>query len=757
MTSKRCFFKLMREDLRHKIWVFVLSVLGNMLAIPVCYLISTGQGGRRMGATVRSLTVQVQSVAEFFNYSVMISGGVIAVCGALIVGLSGFRYVFHRNMVDTYHSIPVRRRTLFLANWLDGFVIWFVPFLVSLGLTLPLGLARLAGLKDKLGGLVMNEEERLIVSAWPTGGDLIVGTLISLLGLTVAFLLVYHLALLAVMLCGNILNAMVTTASLGVGVITVYVLFTVFCGEYFDTFVGEAVTGYEGAAYASPLVSAIMLLYRRITAFDMAAGNEIFFWGACVLNLIIALALGGFAFLAYLKRPSELAEQGLKCRPVRFPMQIMVSLAAGMGGWLLFYAIGDGARLIWGIFGAVLAGGVSFCVMDIIFHMDFKAFSAHKLLLGLTVAAEIFLGLLFYFDWIGYDSYLPDREAIAEVAIFDNIYCNKYDRFYDIRDEKHPLNKVHIGNSDAVYAFLESATASDSTEEDRFYGTEQILTKVTLKSGRSYYRYYRISRENRETACALLSSPEYLNVNLRIGPDERRFTGINLYQGDTSREIRMDTPESGQLAEALCEAYNRDLEEAPEDFIHREGRMFSSIVLNDENNSSQRYIEVYEGMKHTVEALQQHGYAEFAEPLEAELIDEIQLSLGYRYADGGENWDPVEAARDLYGVWQEDSAENPAENPEGEAGNLQAYGDASAVYQDIVQEEYILHITEEAEIRELLELISYDTGRRNGGAFRLNPVDQVTIVIKEEQKKVIYANIPYGALPEKYIMRFGNL
>ncbi len=753
MTSKHCFFRLMREDLRHKIWVLVLSVLGNMLAVPVCYLISTGQGSRMMRVTVQSLTVQTRSVAEFFSYSVIISGGIIAVCGALIVGLSGFRYVFHRNMVDTYHSIPVRRRTLFLVNWLNGFFIWFIPFLFCLGLTLFLGLGRLMGLRNRLGGLVMNGEERFIVSLWPAGGDLIVSALITLLGLTVAFLLVYHLALLAVMLCGNILNAMVTTTSLGVGAITVYFLFRLFCEQYFDTFVSDAATGYRGVSYASPLVSAIMLLYRRAAAFEAGAGNEIFFWGPCLINLLIALALGGLAFLAYQKRPSELAEQGLKCRPVRLPMQVMVSLAAGMSGWLLFYAIGDSARLVWGIFGAVLAGSVSFCVMDIIFHMDFKAFSAHKILLGLTVAAQIFLGLLFYHDWTGYDSYLPDREKIEEVAVFDHIHCNKYGSYYDIKDEMHPINKVHIRDIDAVYTFLQSVTSSDGSDtEDQLYETERILTKVTLKGGRNYYKYYSISHGNKEAACALLSSPEYLDANFRIGRGEGRYAMIHLYQGDTVKELRVETPEGRELLEAVCEAYNQDLEEKPENFIHREGRLFCSISLSGENSDNRRYLEVYEGMEHTVEALQQHGYAEFAEPIKTEEVSEIQLSLGYRYADAEKSGDPVEIARDLYGVRQKESADGF----ENRAESAETYSDLPMTKSVNTAEEYVLCITDEAEIRELLELISYNSGRSRGGAFRLNSVDQVTIVLKDDRKE-LNVNIPYGALPEKYILRFGDL
>ena len=39
MTSKNFFFKVMREDLRHKIWMLALSALGSFLMLTVAWLI----------------------------------------------------------------------------------------------------------------------------------------------------------------------------------------------------------------------------------------------------------------------------------------------------------------------------------------------------------------------------------------------------------------------------------------------------------------------------------------------------------------------------------------------------------------------------------------------------------------------------------------------------------------------------------------------------------------------------------------------
>lgn len=71
MTSKRCFFRIMGEDFRHKLWMFALSVLGNLLAVPVVYLLGTGSRYGR-AATVSGLTYQADAIGEFFGCGVLI-------------------------------------------------------------------------------------------------------------------------------------------------------------------------------------------------------------------------------------------------------------------------------------------------------------------------------------------------------------------------------------------------------------------------------------------------------------------------------------------------------------------------------------------------------------------------------------------------------------------------------------------------------------------------------------------------------------
>ena len=162
MTSKLCFSKVLRENFRHKTWMLALSGLGNMLAIPVAFLMYTGRRSYYADySAAAALAVTASNLKGFFTSVLPVTAGIIAIAGAMIVGLFGFRYVFHRNMTDTWHSMPVKRRTLFLAGWLNGLLIWLVPFLVSLLITLIAGETRLASLRHQFEALTVVTAEEM--------------------------------------------------------------------------------------------------------------------------------------------------------------------------------------------------------------------------------------------------------------------------------------------------------------------------------------------------------------------------------------------------------------------------------------------------------------------------------------------------------------------------------------------------------------------------------------------------------------------
>ena len=246
MTSRHLFFKAMREDLRHKVWMIALSVLANFLLLPVAWLVQKNN--------MRVLTHSELYDSKFYWVRIMnylqeylpVAGGFIAIAGALIVVLFGFRYVFHKKMIDTYHSIPIQRSTLYGVCWLNGVLIWLIPFLLGYTVTF---------------AMIFSYAGNMFDSDW-TPAVLFQMAFVSLLVVAVAFFLVYHLVLTAVMISGNVLNTLVSMMIMGFGAISIYALVINFFSFYMSTFYSGNIP-VEPGFYLSPFMSAIYLLYLR--------------------------------------------------------------------------------------------------------------------------------------------------------------------------------------------------------------------------------------------------------------------------------------------------------------------------------------------------------------------------------------------------------------------------------------------------------------------------------------------------------------
>lgn len=776
MTSRHCFFRVLREDLRHKIWMLALSTLGSLLTLPVTYLISSGERSQYLRkvpeeAVLRLLWDLACRNESFYGATICCFAGAVAILGALIVGLFGFRYVYQRNMTDLYHSLPVSRKTLFLAGWLNGFLIWFVPYLANLTVTVLMGEYRLSALRRQA-----EQRGNRSWETWPSGGGLLINALLSTLVILTAFLLVYHLVLLAVMLCGNLLNTLTVTGILGVGSTLAWGITIILRQTYLDTFSERWNAEFQGISHTSPLVSAVCVLYQRVQAF--AYGG--IYIDRVALGLFAAAVLWLLAYAVYRRRRSELADQGMAGKVLRLVLQAGVSLAAFYGGWLLFWylgAYGDVLQLVWSIFGGILVGGVVFGALDVIFNMEFKAFFKHKGLLAGVLAAGLLTGLCLRFDWMGYDEYLPEKEEITEIAIYAETLSNR--QRYGGSGE---LANIHIQDPEAAYAFLKSAVSvqkeldrgaarGDISGRGRAVIGETILTKVTLENGRGYYRNYLVYSDCSGPVYELVMKPEYLENCYRISEEAREyFTGIMLRRGSIAYETEKLTREDRQRIDLLCDAYNRDLEENPAAAVRGEGRLLAKIYLDSSQVPLQ--LAVYEGMSNTREALRQADLGYYADPADPEEVSRIFLSSDLSVRELTAEVNIAEHVRELYGFEvqrdgesedgsRENSQTSEVENQSGEGLEMPAAevwessNPASQTIRDLSVMDGILEleITDPGEIAELLELFSYSTSRA-GVLFGSEEMIYGRVRILEKSGNQYDVYIADGALPEKYIARF---
>lgn len=759
MTSKSCFFRYLREDMRHKVWMLALSVLGNLMAIPVVYLLTVSRD--MAGADWTEPVGAIWALHSFFARESCPYGGFVAVAMAFVVGFAGFRHLFHRNMADTWHSMPVKRNTLFLVSWLNGLLIWLAPFAAGMGITILLGEIRLGRLRalletqlPELDGRVLSAEEEAMLG----GGTLLLEMLATAATVLIAFLLVYHLALLAVMLCGNALNAICVALSLGCGVISAYVMAALFASCYFDTFADVVIRELEWSLHASPLISALLM----VRASDWEGQVRLSL--SLLPELGVALALWAGALFLHNRRPSELAGQGLKNRPAGCLVRTVSSVTAGMGGWLLFTAIvvlnaaelessvldwsvSDWSVLGWSAFGCVLAAVLVFGVLDIVFQMDFKAFLAHRKAMALTAAAALGLCLAFQFDWFGYDTWLPREGQVAEISLCSREYSNGNIGYYgDLWDEEHILNRMHLTDRQAAWDFLQAAVRVQSGQVTGQWA-DRFQVKVTLESGREYYREYVILDTDSEAAYALLVSPEYQREAYRM--TERRIEELQsfiLWRGgeETLGDQAADPKFAARIADhlggwyqdairELCEAYNKDIQENPGVTVSGDGILLCTVRLKGESYSTHYDLEVYDTMENTVEVLKSYGFDDFVEKFAAE--DTASIRLGLYLQEELQGSELVEAARSVYGTGKDD----------GRMISRKDRGYEAAIV-----------VTDPGELAELLELLCYDERHGYGytGIFYPGMAGHATLTDKDGRTWKVY--VPKGMLAEKYILRFGE-
>lgn len=738
MISKRLFLKSIREELRHKVWMIALSLLGNFLAMPVVWLlrytdVDMGRIREIINNTIASELEKVimeaaDMMVEYFQGSLLAAAGIIAILGAVIVGLESFRFLQQKSMVDTYHSLPVSRNVLFGVKYVSGLLIWLIPYLLCMALAWIFA----SVLMIRVGGAGVTP--RLLLAAGKNTAILLI-----------VFMLVYHLMLLATMLTGNVLNTLVVSGVLGGGILSFYGTMYGFKYSYFHTYLEESYydggQGLQTAFCCSPIVSPFYLLAATLDE-EIAGKNYPVTLFAC---LGMVLLLGALAWLAYNRRPSERGGHGVDLKWIAAPLRIFVSIVGGMGGWLFMYYLMDSTA--WCIFGALLVGILTYGVLDVVFSMDFKAFFRHRWSMAVTAVVTLLVCFGFLRDWVGYDRYLPQQEQIRQASVYCRSYTNNPRLFF-------LPETMELTDTAQIYAFLERGienvqgrlhkTAETELEElycGESYSMDTFYVRVVLENGRGYYRKYNYYEWDEDVVVPLLCSEEYANSCYYI-PEEMMDNCYNMAFTSVANKGAEDVTQK-EILRQVAEAYNRDLLEQPQTVILNQGRTIGQIQMKVkyEGRDSRWYLEVNENMSHTLQAMEQNQMKFQGQSLGAEDVESLFFLVkgAYYWYKGDTGISPAERSiRRHFGVY-------PEHTPALE-------GRPACETEESEPQNYELTITDPAEIGELLPLIQFTNMHNDGdGELVQDFVGGVRILDRQGTEWNVY--IRRGTLPEKYIQR----
>ena len=637
MTSKSLFFKLLKEDFKVRIWTLAVSILIFFFShiVGTAMMLSMYKYNSEFLEPTDLLSYKVEFVQTFYSY-IGIKNPLFAfifVVLAVVVAMSGFSYLYSKKKVDMYHSLPVRREVLFFVKILNGILIVILPYIVC----------------SFIASLLV------LVNMGDAG--IIVTTFFSVAEWILLFIFNYTIVIFAIMLTGNMLIGILACGFLNFYAPAFSQLISGYESTFFDTY-------YEVGFIAEKVLlklSGIMVIFG---VFDGRLREKMLI---AVVGSIVLLVIN---LLLYKKRASESAGKSISFNIIKLPIKFMIVIFMSMLMYLFGYEMMSNS-IAWGVFGAVSAGIITHCIMEIIYNQDFKKIFAKKLQMLICIVISLFVAAVFQFDIFGYDRYIPKVSDISSAAVVSDFlesnasqYFNemgfhnetRYDSITNIEYasdndiESMLMREMNIKDKEAVVALAKLGVANLSSEWRADSISERVLISYKLKSGKKVQRVYNIDFDAAIKELSSIYDDEGYKTGMYpiLSEDSKNIVSVD-FNGIRDNDKHL-TSENGDLAK-LAEVYKKELMSLKYD-TKVKSYPFASIRFNDADaqkildaaykdrgnysdySSDSKYSDlmddvgyypVYPEFKETVAMLKEMG-VDVKEKMSVEDIDRIEVS-----------------------------------------------------------------------------------------------------------------------------------
>ena len=593
MTSKSLFFKLLKDDLKRRIWTIALATVVFFLSFPIACAILLGN---YVEYTDRE--VVYNRLINFVEPNAWII--FVTVTGAVICGLSGFFYLHSKRKVDLYHSIPVRRELLFFVKYVNGLLIYLIPYAISSALSL---------IVIQVNGYMSSE---------------ILGIAISSLGINfVYYCLIYTVVILTDMLTGNfVVNGLGTAVFLLYGVSIVFIQ-ELLLGSFFTTYYQNMTEEWK-IRFLSPVGTYISV------ADDIYEKANFNIWNI-ISAIIITLVLIGIALFLYKKRPSEAAGKAMAFKISKPIIKFLLVIPIALGGGLLFRNTVDRGQDGWFIFGLLFCLLLSYALIEIIYNFDIRSAFLHKKELLACIGIVAVITCIFRFDLLHYDQYIPKENSIKSMAVAINgleddirYYDNNGD-YYNTRE--YQLKYMKLTDFDSAYELAKAGIES----QDSIMAGEYIYfhVKYELKNGRSVYRSYKLAKGMKlDLISSIFELPEYKQAHYpitQLNPDEMNEIVCNNMLNNKSLTLNSD--EKQELLSLYIEDLNKQsLAELTQSFP----------IATFEYRDKEHYRginNIYPEFEKTIAFLKDHGFDPLDDVTESDIKNIYVNNMNVTYSE----------------------------------------------------------------------------------------------------------------------------
>ncbi len=574
MTLKSLFFKLQKEDLKRRIWTIALAVLVLFLSMPIICAMSLGNFGDNM-----TREDMIEQIYGFMGpqYPIVI---MFTVIGAIVCGLSGFFYLHSRKKVDLYHSIPVRRELLFAISYINGILIYIIPYILNVILCF---------IVLQINHFMSMEIFTLALSA----------IAVNLL----FYCLIYTVVIIAVMLTGNFVISCFGTAVFLLYGSMIMLLKEMYFTDFFKSYYSSSRMLYD-LQFLSPIGIYIGVVNK------MESGmNQGVYW-RIIQVLIVTILLIALGVFLYKKRPSEAAGKAMSFQISRPVIKFLLVIPLSLGGGIIFREIANKGSNGWFIFGLIFSLIIIYGIIEIMYDFDIRSAFHYKKQLLASAGVITIIACIFQFDLFHYDSYIPNENKINSMSVAisgldDNTryYEMESDDATYINNIDYQLKYMKLTDFDSAYALAKMGVHYIDNRDDmnEYYS---YYVKYTLNNGKVVYRTYQLTTdESYDMMKDIYNKTEFKETHYQVNQlDIEKIGNISCNNMLSSKEFSLDITEKSQL----LEIYKEELNNLTLDEISNTYPIATMMIKI--NKYSQLEYNVYPTFEKTIAFLKDHGF-----------------------------------------------------------------------------------------------------------------------------------------------------
>ena len=622
MTSKLSYSKYIKEDIQRRGWLAALSwvlLLFGGTFNTVLALENRFSSGDAI-ANYEQLRIDFPGMLNGAN-AIQVTLFIFLL--AILCAATGYSYLHSAEKIDFYHSLPVTRPQWFRISYVSGILIFLVPYLVSGFCTLLVGWS-----KNILTTKVL------------------IDSCIAILGGILAFLVIYQIAILAMMLTGKLVTGVLAALVLIFYGNMVWGLSSSLTSAFFKTYCSSHPLTDAFVEYASPFSVFAGLIHTTSTGFSsepVIQGSNAFitmrFAGTINQNpfllfvtVLMLAILGILSVQLYKKRPSEAAGNALAFPKTAPYIKVLISIPASL--YLgLFFDFQESIGTKWIILSSVLFVILLCGIIEFIYHTDLHRVVSGKISSLISILAVIGILCIMQFDLFGYDTWLPKESKLESMSFSSDCfgeyftYPSDFDNYsygYDFLEQEGS----QIQDFAPLYSLAEEGIAnvkSGISPRSVYTGScsdDYIVVTIRFnKNGSHSQRCYAVSKTSALKALATLCSNEEYRKTLfpifHLDYDMVRGIQLNdIYVNPVSLDL------SKKQQDALLDAYKKDVLAVDISTLQNESPIGElSIDIPDNNVSGDATYDsnlytwtltqfyLYSSYENTLSLLKEYGYS----------------------------------------------------------------------------------------------------------------------------------------------------